>query len=109
MRNLRNLLRLRYVYRAHLGMFVKADDQQGKAKAQESDGSEDSMMVDIDMGAGGSDFEELDSPPPQPKKRVTKSKTTQNATKTTAKSTAAKRKDKAVQVRFSNFTLLHRF
>lgn len=56
-------------------------------------------MMDVDVGAGVSDFDEPDSPPPQPKKRATKAKAaTQATSKSTGRATVAKRKGKVVQV-----------
>jgi len=57
---------------------------KGKAKEDESDiASEDSMAMDI--GAAGSDFEELDSDEPAPKKNPAKKKAPAPAKKPPAK------------------------
>ncbi|KAF5325319.1 hypothetical protein D9619_009799 [Psilocybe cf. subviscida] len=78
----------------------KSSKAQGKEKAQDSDASQDSMLMDIDAGA--SDFEELDSDaPPPPKKRAaaaSKAKAPAKApTKAAPKKAAAKGKAKKVQ------------
>ncbi|KII91468.1 hypothetical protein PLICRDRAFT_135642 [Plicaturopsis crispa FD-325 SS-3] len=63
-----------YIARAKTGKSAKA---KGKAKAAASDSdaaSVDSMMMDVDAGPGGSDFEALDSDEPPPKKKAAASK-----------------------------------
>lgn len=81
-------------------------DLQGKEKAQDSDASQDSMLMDIDAGA--SDFEQLDSDePPPPKKRgaaASKAKAPAKApAKAAPKKAPAKGKAKKVQVRLDLF------
>ncbi|KAG9313744.1 hypothetical protein JVU11DRAFT_6099 [Chiua virens] len=71
----------------------QAREIQGKARADELDaGSDDSMMMDVDMA--GSDFEEQSDEAPPPKKKATVSKKTTASKKAPAKKTPAKGRGK---------------
>ncbi len=83
----------RFLYIFVLGLMV-THCVQGKGKAAQDDDdapSEDSMMMDVDFGAGGagSDFDQLSDPPPPPKKTTARSRAA--ATKAPAKKAPAKK------------------
>ncbi|KAI0080442.1 DNA repair exonuclease [Panus rudis PR-1116 ss-1] len=74
---------------------------KGKEKANGNDSdaqSVDSMMMDVDVGEGGSDFEELNSDPPPPPKKTTatRAKKAAPAKKAPAKAPARGRGKKKV-------------